>query len=62
MKKINIKKPNINLDAGKLLGVTITVLGVVTTILSNKADEYNRKAMKDELKTELLKELTSDNH
>lgn len=57
-----MKKPNIKIDAGKVLGLTITVLGVVGTILSGKADEYNRKAMKDEIKQELIKELTSKNN
>ena len=34
-----------------------TVLGVVGTLLSSKVDSNNRKAMKSEIKDELMKEL-----
>lgn len=57
MKKFEFKK--INIDPTKILGVTVTVLGVVTTILQSKADDNNRKAMKEELKKEIFDELTS---
>lgn len=57
-----MKKPNFKIDAGQALGLTITVLGIIGTILSGKADEYNRKAMKDEIKQELIKELASENN
>lgn len=45
-------------DATKLLPVAVMLLGAAGTLLSNKVDANNRKAMKAELKEELLKELT----
>ena len=45
-------------DTAKALSITVTVLSVAGTLLSNKVDSDNRKAMKAELKRELLKELS----
>lgn len=48
-------------DANKVLPVAVTLLGLAGTLLSNKVDANNRKALKLELKDELLKELTKSN-
>ena len=48
------------IDPAKLLSVTVTVLGVVGTLLASKVQSNDRKAMKAELKEELIKELTPD--
>lgn len=53
------KLKNIKIDPGKALGYTVTFLGVVVTLLSSKAEEYNRNALKEELKQDLLKDLSS---
>lgn len=45
------------IDPAKVLSITVTVLGVVGTLLSSKVDSDNRKIMKAELKDELLKEI-----
>jgi hypothetical protein len=44
-------------DTTKALSIAVTVLGIAGTLLSNKVDSNNRKAMKSELKEELLREL-----
>ena len=51
----------IKIDLTKILNVTVTVLGVVGTLLASKVEANNRKVMKDELKEELLKEITKSN-
>lgn len=48
------------MDPTKVLSVTATLLGVAGTLLSNKVDANNRKAMKEELKKELMRELTKN--
>jgi hypothetical protein len=48
-------------DTTKALSIASTVLGVVGVLLSNKVDANNRKAMKSELKKELLEELRRNN-
>lgn len=48
------------IDPAKLLSVTVTALGVVGTLLASKVQSNERKAMKAELKEELIKELTPD--
>lgn len=50
----------IKFDPAKILSVTVTVLGVAGTLLASKVDSNNRKAMKSELKDELIKELSKD--
>ena len=45
-------------DTTKALSIGVTLLGVLGTILSNKVESDSRKAMKSELKDELLNELT----
>ena len=47
------------LSLSKLLPVAIFGLGLLTTALTNKNSAIEREAMKNELKDELLKELTS---
>lgn len=43
----------------KLLPILIFGLGLLTTALTNKNSEIEREEMKNELKEELLRELTS---
>ena len=47
----------LKIDGAKALSIGATVLGVVGALVSNKVDSNNRKAMKSELKEELMKEL-----
>ena len=47
------------IDPAKALSVTVTALGVVGTLLASKVQSNDRKAMKAELKDELLKDLTN---
>lgn len=54
-----MSKLKIKIDPGKALGYTVTALGLMVTLLSNKAEEYNRNAMKEELKKDILKDLSS---
>lgn len=55
------KKFNFKIDPAKALSWGVTGLGIVLTLLSSKVDDNNRKAMKDELKADLLKELSQKN-
>lgn len=48
-------------DSTKALSITVTGLALLGTLLSNVVQSNDRKAMKNELKDELLKELTSKN-
>ena len=57
MKKINL--PKIDVSPAKALGILVTGLTVAATLLSTKVESDNRQAMKDELKKEILNELTS---
>ena len=47
----------LKIDSAKALSIGATVLGVVGALVSSKVDSNNRKAMKSELKEELMKEL-----
>ena len=47
-------------NLSKLLPVAIFGLGLLTTALTNKNSEIEREMMKNELKDELLRELTSN--
>ena len=47
----------LKIDSAKALSIGVNVLGVVGTLLSSKVDSNNRKAMKSEIKDELMKEL-----
>lgn len=47
----------IKFDTSKILSLAVTILGVAGTLLSNKVESDNRKAMKDELLNELKKDL-----
>ena len=49
------------IDGSKLLSIGVTALGVIGTLLSNKVHDNEQKAMKAELKEELLKELSKKN-
>ena len=51
----------IKIDPAKALGLSISVLGVVTTILSNKKEKSDRMALKAELKEDIMKELLPKN-
>ena len=48
----------IKFDSAKVLSIAATALGVVGTLLSSKVQSNEMKAMKAELKEELLKEMT----
>ena len=52
-----MKFMKLKIDSAKALSIGVTVLGVVGTLLSSKVDSNNRKAMKSEIKDELMKEL-----
>ena len=51
--KINFKKE-------KVLGFVVMILSIAGTILANKVSENEQKTMKEELKRELIKELSSN--
>lgn len=55
-----MKFDKLKIDSTKALSLTVTALGVVGTLLASKVQSNDRKAMKAELKDELLKELTQD--
>ena len=48
---------DIKIDSTKVLGITVTVLGVAGTLLSNKVEENKMKELKSELKDEILKDI-----
>ena len=48
-------------DGAKALSIGVTALGVIGTLLSAKVHDNEQKAMKAELKEELLKELSEKN-
>lgn len=48
---------DVKIDSTKVLGLTVTVLGLAGTLLSNKIEENKMKDLKSELKDELLKEI-----
>lgn len=51
----------IKIDATKALSIGVTALGVLGTILSTKVHANEQKAMKSQIKEEVLKELLSKN-
>ena len=51
--KINFKKE-------KVLSFVVMILSIAGTILANKVSENEQKTMKEELKRELIKELSSN--
>lgn len=53
---MNMKE--IKIDPKKVLSIGVTVLGVAGTLLSSKVEANNRQTMKEELKNELLNELS----
>ncbi len=48
------------IDPAKALSVGVTVLGLVGTLLTNKVEANNRKAMKEEILDELKKEIATE--
>ena len=55
-----MKIKEIKIDPAKVLSVTVTALGVAGTLLATKVQANERKAMKAELKDELMKELLAE--
>ena len=55
---MDIKNLVSKIDGAKVLSVSVTVLGVLGTVLASKVDSNNRQAMKNQLKEELLQELS----
>lgn len=49
-----------NVDRTKVLSIAVTVLGLAGTLLSSKVESNSRKAMKSELKEEIMKELAKN--
>lgn len=49
----------IKVDPSKLIGVGLAGLGLAQMVLSNKAQSYERNALKEDLKKELLAEIKS---
>ena len=47
----------IKVDPSKLIGVGLAGLGLAQMVLSNKAQSYERNALKEDLKKELLEDL-----
>ena len=58
---MNVKNLIKKIDASKALSIFVVGLGVAGSLLSTKVDANNRKEMKNELKDELLKELSEKN-
>lgn len=56
---MDIKNILNKVDGAKALKVVAAVLGVGGVLLSNIIEENNQKALKGQLKEELMKELTS---
>lgn len=56
-----MKKFNVKIDGAKVLSIGVTALGVVGTLLSSKVHANEQKALKAQLKEELLKELAEKN-
>lgn len=55
---MDIKNLINKIDGAKVLSVGVTLIGVIGTVLSSKVDSNNRKIMKDQLREELLQELS----
>ena len=55
---VDMKK--INFNAAKLLPIAAVGLSILSTVLDNKRQANDRKALKAELKNEMLKELLAD--
>lgn len=57
---MNIMEQLKKVDKKKVLSVAVTGLGLAVTLLSGKVESNNREALKDELKKDLLKELSEN--
>lgn len=58
--EIIMKKPNIKIDLKKVLPMVGGALTLAGMFVSSKIDSNNRNDLKEELKKEVLAELTSD--
>ena len=58
---MDIKNLISKIDGKKVLSVGVTFLGVAGTLLSTKVDSNNREALKNQLKEELMQELSKQN-
>lgn len=57
LKRVGISK--INIDGSKVLKVVVPVISLVGMLLSNKLEDTNREELKNELKKELLDEISN---
>ena len=48
---------DVKIDSTKILGLTVTVLGLAGTLLSNKMEDQKMKDLRSELKDDILKEI-----
>lgn len=48
---------DVKIDSTKVLGLTVTVLGLAGTLLSNKMEDQKMKDLRSELKDDILKEI-----
>lgn len=48
---------DVKIDPSRVLGLTVTVLGVATTLLTNKMEDHKMKGLKEEVKNDILKEI-----
>lgn len=55
-----MKFGKITIDNNKLLSIGVTLLGVAGTLLSGKVESNKTKAMKAELKDEIMKDLLNN--
>lgn len=58
---MDIKNLISKIDSKKVLSIGVTVLGVAGTLLSTKVDSNNRETLKNQLKEELIQELSKKN-
>lgn len=58
---MDIKNLISKIDSKKVLSVIVTGLGVAGTLLATKVDSNNREALKNQLKEELMQELSKKN-
>ena len=58
---MDIKNLISKIDGKKVLSVVVTGLGVAGTLLATKVDSNNREALKNQLKEELMQELSKQN-
>lgn len=49
---------DVKIDSTKVLGLTVTVLGLAGTLLSGKLEDRKMNDLKKELKDDIMKEIT----